>query len=71
MINLKNKKHKTINKVVWVWTAYFHNGVCDHETPKELTTYLNDGYTIKDFSTITYRENTGPCCMFILEKTID
>lgn len=33
MINFKNKKHKTINKVVWVWTTYFHDGLYDHETP--------------------------------------
>lgn len=70
MINLKNKKHKIINKVVWVWTQYLPNKVFE-DTPEELQPYFNQGYTVKDFNVTTYNSGTAQTYMFILEKTID
>lgn len=69
MINLRKNK-KVINKVVWVWSAYFNNSEFT-DTPIELQNYFNQGYIIKDFSTTTYNQSTKPAYMFILEKTLD
>ncbi len=70
MINLKNKKYKTINKVVWIWSTFFSTGKFD-DTPSELQQYFDKGYTVKDFNATTYNNGTPPAYMFILEKTID
>ena len=68
MINLKHKK--VINKVVWIWSSFFNQGLFD-DTPEELLYYLDRGYTVKDYSATTYKEGSCPGYMFILEKTID